>query len=248
MKQIIQISLWLIIVVGYSCSQTKPYNDLDREHLNGKVQSIEEFSIYFTPSGELAKDGTIRTGTDFNTNGNVAKHYTYYDDELTSMTSYKYDSTQNVIEVQYSEEGWQTTFSKNKKVRIDKRYDEKGQLNESYWTSFDSRGNIIKCLHYNADGAIIETTQMTYDKHNNCTNYTTYSKDMDYELKQESQYNSKDELVKSIEYSVHKNNKSNKTHIYKDYQYDEEGNWTARKDYVDGQIYAVDKRIITYYP
>ena len=200
-----------------------PYKTVSNYNLNGNLTSI----IYYKKEedGKLKKSGENIFNYDQNNNLVEAKYYNS-PQKLYNMETYKYDDNDSLIE--------KNIYGKNKKhlFKYTYKYSKKGKLSESFFSNLNLK-TIVKCTYI-------------YDKRDNLVekNYSSLKKEI--KNKEVLKYNNQNDLTEQLIYD----SLGNLVFKYT-YEYNNEGNKIIKKylniestDAQETQIYNNNGKLI----
>jgi hypothetical protein len=133
----------------------------------------------------------------------------------------------------------------NRSELISYRYNG-SSLSMEYKTVFENndQGNQTARIEYNADGSLDTKTIMKYNDKNKVVENTSYDAKDNLLRKTTSIYDDKGNRIEENTYTAETG--INKKITYK-YDYDAIGNYTLKKEYVDGVLKSVTERAIIYF-
>ena len=154
--------------------------------------------------------------------GNRTERTIYFAGKMSKRETYKYEGTNLVEELHYSENG---SVAEKRLYKYDgsgncsqiEFYDAAGDLKQTYYYKYDGNGNRIEWRFYDDDENLIKLTTYYYDEHDNVTE------------------------IHSFNYDEHVNWK----HTYV-YEYDDDGNWLRQTIFRNGEKYQIIEREIAF--
>jgi hypothetical protein len=211
--------------------------------------------IYDSEFRLLSREQTDDSATVLN-----ADYYTY--DESGLLTKHKEYSLSNTYVHDF-------TYTADKHISTKKTYDYYGKLTQAIEFYYDETGAVAEEHYYNSNMEFTHYKAFSYDEQYNLEECLTADPKQNQIRKFEYKYNSRyqpieeiitqekqitykintryDEhgnIVEKISYQPDSNRTTKQTH---EYEYDEQGNWTNHKLFLDSALQSEEYRTLTYY-
>lgn len=188
--------------------------------------------------------------------------------EISYSANFKYSSSGELMEETVNNTGkdFVRTYSSNaQKITVHIRYDAAAQLSAEY--SLDAKGKVMQRIDYDDEGKTFRTFKYSYSSNRlQAETQTTQESTLQFKYA----YNSKGRLEKKTEltpagkashtvsYTYDANGNvlsetssyagdSDKIVIQYKYVYDQKGNWTEKRESMNGNLFSITKREISYY-
>ena len=246
-KKLVQLAFVFLLV--FLSSYTHRKNDLSREHLMGKVKSIEE--LYHPVVNDTLG---IKAFYAYNEDGNLVEKKVYsqnsllynillvYTDKgkLTERNTYNADSLQEKIKYNLADNGnilesIDYNLLSHSVIKFEYHYDNNGNPIEiDGWNSADSLKKIdtLKNLYqYDGKGNVIE------EKHFDINGVPTYMQSLI--------YNDSNHIISAAVYAKASNPENQKL-VYS-YDFDKTNNWVKQRIFSNDTLVGTKTRVIEYY-
>ncbi len=218
MKLIKLLSIILLTLMVSSACSDRDRNDWDRENLKGKVKVVTKFA-YEAVGGIKNKNYIDKRVSFFDKQGFFIKKQTYDSTTLIRTLLYKHNKLDNTTNID--------VFTPNKTALIQKqvcKYDEQGRKKEILY--FQTSRNTYLYNEQNSDFELLMYSGSSL------------------EARMKVKKNNKGDI---IETAYHSHRQGNITYLYKDFEYDEKGNWIKQTEYKDTTPTRIYIRKIEYY-
>ncbi|MDR2423481.1 MAG: hypothetical protein LBD59_02000 [Prevotellaceae bacterium] len=248
------------------CAYSQFDNTLAELGLKNAVKSVLETDYQIGGNESKAERNVL---TKFSENGcKTEERHFVPSGEISYSANFKYSSSGELMEETVNNTGkdFVRTYSSNaQKITIHIRYETAAQLSAEYY--LDDKGKVTQRVDYDDEGKTFRTFKYSYSSNRLQLETQTMQESI---LQFKYAYNSKGRLEKKMEmspagktlhtvsytYDANGNvltetssysNDPDKLVIQYKYIYDNRGNWTEKRESMNGNLFSITKREITYY-
>jgi hypothetical protein len=253
----IVLVIFLSSILATTFAQNKNQNDLKKENLKGRVQSItdNEFSVN-SNQGDITKNELWNTYTySYNQKGNRLEE-TYHQSSGYSDIN-KYDGDGNMIESEAYNAGSTEPITSTFKFKYDKKkniiekyqYQSDGKLCYTYTYINDNQGNPIEENQYQSyqDGSFMSRKSFKYDNKGNLIERNSFDPTYQHpHQKCTNKYDNNCNIIDVCRFFEPETIPYEKN-TYKYENFDKEGNWQKKVYYLNSYPRTITERVIEYY-